>query len=480
LLVACGGGSTPAKNDASPGGDAPPDTPPDTPTACSKVDDATAHMVPVHVSGAVAGSDLQPPMRCAMIDAPYGVVSAGPDAVVAITGLTVGSSYVVQLAGNADLSFYVVTGCSTATGPSSAECLLFEDASTTNNEVGRFVATGANAWVIVDTFGSTPPTNPSFMLDVYAESCASASDCSASVPACVNGHCVECATSFDCKDPNKPRCDSANTCQPGVDSCLSDDPAEPNDDGPAGATVLVPDASGYAPHSGQICSSPSTEVDFIAFDVNTVGETWDFQLSWQGNPILHLDLYDATGLLQGASYWEQPQRARLTYLAPGRYYAAVTEVAPANNGSPVNYTLAAQRTLGSGCTGSADCAADYRNQLYRGACVAGSCVHETANGTVAELGACDRGTECATGLSCPSFFFVSSADTRDVCARSCSGDTDCAPLGAGYVCTTYLAQNFCVQKCTATSQCPVSTGTQPTVAPWYRLTCDVPTGRCLP
>ena len=35
--------------------------------------------------------------------------------------------------------------------------------------------------------------------------------------------------------------------------------------------------------------------------------------------------------------------------------------------------------------------------------------------------ACDRQADCATGLSCPSFFFVSNADTRDVCARSCSG-----------------------------------------------------------
>src|SRR5207237_3113062 len=104
-----------------------------------------------------------------------------------------------------------------------------------------------------------------------------------------------------------------------------------------------------------------------------------------------------------------------------------------------------QRTLGTGCATSADCAADYRNQLYRGACVAGACEHSPATGQAPELGACDRQSDCASGMSCASFFFVANADTRDVCARTCASDTDCAALGGGYVCTTYLSQNFCVQ-----------------------------------
>ncbi len=335
-------------------------------------------------------------------------------------------------------------------------------------------------YVVVDSYATTPPADPSFTLDVYPEQCASDAVCPANLPACINGHCVECVTSFDCTSPTRPVCDASHACVAGVDSCLADDPAEPADDGPAGATVLAPDASGYAQVTEHVCSSPSSEADYIAFDVASVGDTWDLALGWSGSRILHLDVYDSHGTPYGLSYWEQPQRVRLTYLAPGRYYAVVTEAQPSGDATPVAYTLATQRTAGTGCTSSSDCAAEYRNQLYRGDCVAGSCVHYAAAGGASELAACDRVADCAAGLSCSSFFFVANADTRDVCARACGSDADCAALGANYTCTTYLAQNFCVQKCTSSAQCPVSTDNQPQVGPWYRLSCDVASGRCLP
>ena len=481
LLAACGGGAaTPAHDAATGSGDAP--APPDAPggfAACTKFD-TTPVQVPAHVLGAIAGADIEAPATCAVVDAPYGIVSGGPDAVVEVAGLAAGTSYVVHVSSQTDLSFYVVTGCSTATGPSANQCLVFEDASTAGDELATFTATGATAYVVVDSFATTPPADPTFALDVYPETCSSDSQCSADVPACVAGHCVQCATSFDCASPTAPRCDDTHRCVAGLDQCASDDSGDPADDGPAGATVLVPDATGYAQHAGSICSSPASEVDFYAFDVANVGDTWDVALGWSGSRILHLELYDATGALYGLSYWEQPQRARLTFLAPGRYYAVVSEAAPSGDATPVGYTIAVQQTPGSGCTSSADCAADYRNQLYRGNCSAGSCVHDAVTGTNAELASCDRVADCASGLSCSSFFFVASADTRDVCARTCSTDTDCAPLGAGYVCTTYLSQNFCVQKCTTSAQCPVATDTQPQTGPWYRLSCDVASGRCLP
>jgi hypothetical protein len=81
-------------------------------------------------------------------------------------------------------------------------------------------------------------------------------------------------------------------------------------------------------------------------------------------------------------------------------------------------------------------------------------------------------------MSCSSFFFVADADTRDVCARTCSSDAECAPLGSNYVCTTYLIRNFCVQKCTADEQCATSLDSQPVSGPWYRLRCELSTGRC--
>jgi hypothetical protein len=466
LLAACGGGTAASGSDA-----APPDAPPDTANAACRKFELVPAMVPAHVAGVLGGADVEA-KSCAVVNAPYGTLTGGPDAVVELGGLAVGATYVVHLSGAADLSFYVLTGC-------DGQCLLFEDASPTGDETGSFTATGTTAYVVVDTYATTPPADPSFLLDAYAKSCTSDGDCSAGVPACVAGQCVECATSFDCPSASAPVCDATHACKRGVDSCASDDSAEPGDDGPAGATVLVPDGAGHATRSGFICSNPSSEADFIAFDVATAGETWDFALSWTGNHLLTLELYDSRGVAYGLSYWEQPQQARLTYLAPGRYYAVVAEAAPHGDATPVGYTLAAQREGVASCTSSTDCAADYRNQLFRGNCVGGACVSYPVTGATPGLGACDHIADCASGMSCPSFLFVANADTRDVCARTCSDDADCAPLG-NYVCTTYLSQNFCVQKCSSDLQCPTSIDTQPRVGPWYRLTCDVASGRCLP
>ncbi|HET9989896.1 MAG TPA: hypothetical protein VFQ65_15305, partial [Kofleriaceae bacterium] len=93
---------------------------------------------------------------------------------------------------------------------------------------------------------------------------------------------------------------------------------------------------------------------------------------------------------------------------------------------------------------------------------------------------CDSQSDCAAGLACPSFYFVENAATRDVCARTCNTESDCDPLGSNYTCTTYLQHNFCVQKCTDDLQCPTVIGSQPVTGPWYRLSCQLSTGRCLP
>jgi hypothetical protein len=225
-----------------------------------------------------------------------------------------------------------------------------------------------------------------------------------------------------------------------------------------------------------ICSAPASEADFIAFDVQSVGEVWDLALAWTGTHDLDLELYDASGNIIGLSYWEQPESARLTYLAVGRYYARVSEYSSSADATPVSYTLSAHRTLGAGCTTSADCAAEYRNQVYRGTCQAGACVSIEGAGAVPEGGACDSGSDCAPNLSCPSFLFVADSDTREVCAPGCSADAECGPG----VCTTYLVDNFCVQKCTTDAQCPTVISRAPNTGPWFRLTCDVATGHCLP
>ena len=439
---------------------------------------ANSASVPAHVTGALSGADIESPAQCATVEATYGIESAGPDTVIRIDGLVPGTAYMVQLTSDADLAFYVASGCSTASGPAADQCALFVDASSGGQEVGRFIADAPSTYVVVDYYASHTPSSQSFTLDVYREACASSSQCGADLPVCSNGKCVECATSFDCKDAQLPRCDGAvETCVAGADNCATDDTTEPADDGPAGARVLAPNGSGAASAAGQICSAPRTEVDYFAFDVDTLGETWDIGLAWTGARDLDLEIYDASGSAIGLSYWEQPEQARLTYLPIGTYYIRVRDFSSQTTTS-VDYTLIAQRTLGSACTSRADCATEYRNQVFRGECVSGSCVKIEGGGQIAEGGACDSVSDCGANLSCSSFFFVADADSRDVCARTCSNDGECAALGGGYVCTTYLIRNFCVQKCTSDEQCATSLDSQPVSGPWYRLSCDLATGRC--
>ncbi len=438
--------------------------------------------LPVHHAGTLEGADLESPASCTHTDAPYGIESSGPDSVVQISGLAPGSPYVVHLSSTADLAFYVVTGCATATGPSAAQCLLFEDASTGTDEVGHFIAPATSVYVVVDYYQSHAPSDPTFVLDAYPETCQSSAQCGGALPVCFDGACVECTSSFDCHDAAQPRCDlSQHACTAGTDQCTLDDASEPNDDGPAGANLLIPDGDGTAQRSGKICSQPTSERDYDAFDVTTLGETWDVQLAWAGGHDLDLEVVDATGTTFALSYWEQPEHVRLTYLPLGRYYVRISEFSSTPDPSAVPYTVTTHRTLGAGCTAAADCASEFRNQVFRGSCDAGACVDLDGGGEVPAGGACDSESDCGAGLDCPSFFFVANAATRDVCAPECGTDGDCSTLGAGYTCTTYLQHNFCVQQCTTDTECPTILGTQPaTGGPWYRLRCEQATGRCLP
>ncbi len=460
---------------------------PDTPTsfaACAEFDSPGVQL-PAHVTGMLMGADITAPTTCPVdpvLGAPFGIATAGPDSVVRIDGLVAGTTYVVRLTAVSDLSFYVVTGCSTATGPSAEQCVLFEDAQKAGvDEVGQFVATQPTEFIVVDYFASSPPANEAFTLDVYAQTCADGAGCPLDSPVCFDGHCVDCNTSFDCPNAEKSTCNTAtHACQPGLSSCTTDDANAPNDDGPAGAPVITLDGSGRGVIDNLICSSPATEVDYIAFDVTNPGETWDFLLAWSGQADLDLEIDDNTGATLGLSFYEHPETVRVTYLRPGRYYAKVTEFAPSPSPTPVAYALNALRSTGTGCTSTADCAAEYRNQVFRGQCTAGSCVDIAGNGAVAEGGHCDSQNDCATGLSCPSFYFVADSDTRETCERTCNTDGDCAPLGNNFVCTTYVATNFCIEKCTQDDDCPTALNTQPASGPWYRLTCNLGTGRCTP
>jgi hypothetical protein len=257
LVAACGGDSH------AP--DAPIDTPPiDTQPvfpACREFAGPSI-AVPANITGALAASDVQSPSQCATIDAPYGVQSAGPDAVVRLEGLIPGTAYWVRLVSNADLAFYVATACTTASGPAAADCALFVDASADTEEIGRFVAQTTGVFVVVDFWATGTPVDQTFALEVYTEACASSAQCGGSTPVCEHGTCKQCVTSFDCASVSAPRCETTtNLCVAGADACTSDDGGEPANDGPAGATPIALDGSGAASIGAQICSSPRTEAD---------------------------------------------------------------------------------------------------------------------------------------------------------------------------------------------------------------------------
>lgn len=478
LVAACGGGTSAPPPDASTAPDAPPADAGGF-AACAGFE-AAGVAVPAHVVTTLGNPDVESPSSCASIDAPFGIESAGPDRVIPVTNLVAGQAYVARVTSASDLAFYVATGCSTPSGPASDQCLLFQDGTSAGVEVGRFVATAPTAYVVVDFYASQPPPSLEFTLDVYPEQCADDTGCAGATPACFAGQCVGCVSSFDCTSAQAPVCGANQACVAGGNSCSADDTAEPQNDGPAGAFPIALDGAGRSQIVAATCSSPTTEADFFAFDVTTLGEIWDLRLAWNGPRDLDLAVYDASGQELGLSYWEQPERVRLTYLPLGRYYVRVHEFAASPSATALAYTLTTQRTLGSPCGAASDCAAEYRNQLFRGACQAGACVAIDGAGAVPETGACDSQADCTSGLSCASFLFVADADTRATCARPCSDDAGCAALGPDHVCTTYLASNFCVQKCSADDHCPISISTEPPTGPWTRLRCDLPTGRCQP
>jgi hypothetical protein len=143
----------------------------------------------------------------------------------------------------------------------------------------------------------------------------------------------------------------------------------------------------------------------------------------------------------------------------------------------VPYTISATRVTGQACSATVDCAAEYRNQLFRSVCNAGACEYRIGTGALAVGEVCDSDADC-TNQTCAAYPFVAEAATRSVCTTACATDVDCAALGTDYVCTDYLTNDECVQKCTADDHCPAVVGAQPSTGPWFRLQCTLATGKC--
>lgn len=488
---ACGGDPPVDPDAAEPPPDAGPmpDAPDIIYPACREVEDPVATIValPALHAGDLdgAGADMTSPTGCDVVDAPFGIATAGVDAVYRVDGLVPGTTYVVRLSSASDLGFYVVTGCSTATGPAGNECMLFVDATVDGAEVGTFEAPAAGdggaevpVYLVVDYYATGAPPYGDFTLELYERECETSGECDGAEPVCRDGRCAGCASDFDCDSPLLPLCDvDTAACVGGYAACTGDDAArEQGDDGPAGATPL---ASGV-PVTGAICDNPAAERDFFRFTVDTPGEHWRVELDWPSFVDLDVIVFSAAGDEFGLSYYEQPERIDLTYLPAGDYYVGIDFFGAGTTTTSVPYEVTATR-LGTGaCDGPADCAQTYRNQIFRGDCVAGACEPIDGLGQRTPGQRCDSDSDCTPDANCASFFFTSDADTRMVCGSYCDVDADCAGLGDDFVCTTYLVENFCVQKCTEDDHCPTLPNSTPTTLPWLRLDCQLTTGRCLP
>ena len=96
---------------------------------------------------------------------------------------------------------------------------------------------------------------------MYPIACEEDAECGGTTPACLYGRCVGCVDDFDCPSVGTPRCNPvAHACVAGDASCLGDDTAEPEDDGPAGAPVIAVDYGGLGTVTGAVCDDPPAEL----------------------------------------------------------------------------------------------------------------------------------------------------------------------------------------------------------------------------
>lgn len=299
----------------------------------------------------------------------------------------------------------------------------------------------------------------------------------AAVPYTLAINQVTCTSDFDCLAAATPVCGANGTCAAGPSQCVNDDLGDTTlggDDGPAGARLL---ATGIAT-SGSICNAPANERDFYNLVV-TAGQGVDLSLAWTGADDLDVAISDSAGLTYGLSFYKQPEQVAVTYLPAGTYYISVTKFANAASTTVTPYTITATKTTAQSCATSADCAASFATQIYRGSCNATSHACEfIPAGAGAAGAACDSGNDC-TSARCSYIPFEQNAE-RSKCSQTCTATADCAGPLAGFTCTSGFQTNFCVPACSSDLQCGAltSSSTLTTGQPWDYLTCT--TGVCSP
>ena len=413
LLAACGGGSGDDADDVGPDASDP--------AACSELESPTATIsqYPGTASGSVsgAGADLSAAEgACTQEGSWYDAI--GSDSVVALTGLSNGGIYKVTLTAADDLSMYVITGCDDTTAmPGTGECLMFDDTGVSGDgEINGFVATGSDAYLVVDTYDDTGLTTGAFTVAVEAGECIDNTQCSGATPICVDFACVECGDDFDC-DSDTPVCSGANACEAGASSCTGDDARDnaPEDDGPANAfLVTAPTVGVPTTVTGNVCNVPATEADWYKFTLAAEGDV-GFDLTATGVDV-NFDVFDGMGEYLGTAGAVGDEHIRANDFPADTYYVRVFQATPANTMAATAYSLTLRVP---DCDTSFDCeTAGAPYCIGSGTCGVGpdECDSDDAGDTT--LGG-DDGPAGATLL-------VSgvSLSTSTICAPEAGGETD--------------------------------------------------------
>lgn len=285
-----------------------------------------------------------------------------------------------------------------------------------------------------------------------------------------------------CPTALEPTCNPGGQCAAGP-ACTGDDAGDPNDDGPAGARVLVNNVA----TSGSACTLAG-EVDFYSFVV-TAGQGKTVTLDWtDATQDMDLAIVDNTGKSYGFSLNAKPEVVTLTNLPAGTYYARVQNFAQQGTAAASPYTITGVTTAVVPCTTTNNqCAAEFKTQIYRGVCTAATdvCSFIPDNKTVALGGKCDSDGDCMGTNVCSYATFQSGAENSVCGPMTCANDAACAAAGtaAGITlkCTTFSSGNTCMPACDANTDCGASNGTtlEPNF-PWDYFTCTVAAGTCGP
>ena len=413
-LAACGdnsGGNADARG--SDGGDDTPDGPPPI-GSCGAVA-ATISTYPGTFAGVTlgAGADLDVAQgACAEENGWF--TDAGDEQVIALTDLTPGTAYVVDLQTPDDLTFWVTTECADG-GPAPGACLLHND-EFFMNELGAFVAPAeGRVYLVIDASNDpAPPVTGEYTVEVKAAECQDDPDCTnPSLPFCVDFTCVECTNSFECPGAGTPIC-TDNVCVAGPDQCTGDDGNEP-DDGPAAATMIpAPTPSTPTVRNGAVCSLPSNEADFYRFTL-TGTRSIRLTLNFSGaGTDLDVYLLDSDGFIieAGILSGTVPEVFVAQDLPPGDYYVLVRQYDPMASAAATPYTL---RLAIPDCETDFDCVVAGTPVCEVGQCVAGpsTCTNDDA----ADGGAGDAGPAVArdatAAVGTPRTFNARACNTPD-------------------------------------------------------------------